>query len=188
MTAQTWQETLVWATGDGTALNTSTTATSIIPAAAKFVLPAGFVNFVGKTFRVTAKGRCSNIVTTPGTLTLDVRMGGTVVFNGGAMQLNAVAKTNVTWWFEAELVCRAIGTAGNFLGIGQWISESVVGAGTGAAGSTGNGSLNLPATAPAVGNNVDLTTALTVDLFGTFSISNANNSIQVHSYKLESLN
>lgn len=188
MTAQTWQETLVWGTSDGTALANSTTATSIIPASAKFVVPAGFVNFVGKTFRVTAKGRISNIVTTPGTLTLDFRLSNTVVFNGGAMQINAVAKTNVTWWFEAEIVCRAIGSTGNFLGIGQFTSEAVVGAGTGAAGSTGNGTLNCPATAPAVGNNVDLTTALTADLFATWSIANSGNSIQVHNYKLESLN
>jgi hypothetical protein len=190
VSAQTWQETLAWAVGDGTALANTVTPTSIIPAAAKFTLPAGFVNFVGKTFRVTAKGRMSNIVTTPGTLTLDVRLGGTVIFNGGAMQLNAVAKTNVTWWFEAEIVCRTVGngSASNFLGIGQFVSEALVGAGTGAAGSTTNGSLNLPATAPAVGNNVDLSAALAVDLFGTFSIANAGNSIQVHTYKLESLN
>lgn len=183
MSAQGWQETLVWASGDGTALTNTVTATSIIPAAARFVLPAGFVNHVGKTFRITAKGRISNIVTTPGNLTLDVRMGGTVVFNGGAVALNTTAKTNVTWWFEAELVCRAIGATGNFLGIGQMTSESMVGS----AANTAN-TASLPLTAPAVGNNVDLTTALAVDLFGTFSIANAGNSITVHTYKLESMN
>lgn len=190
MSSQTWQETLVWAVGDGTALTASNTATSIIPLAAKWTAPANYFNYVGKTLRVTAKGRMSNIVTTPGTLTLDVRMGtSTVIFNGGAMQLNAVAKTNVTWWFEAELVLRTLGngTASSFLGIGQFISEALVGAGTGAAGSTTNGSLNLPATSPAAGSSFDASTANQIDLFATFSLNNAN-SIQVHTFKLESLN
>lgn len=183
MSAQTWQETLTWAAGDGTALTNTTTATSIIPTQAKFIMPAGFVNFVGKTFRVTAKGRISNIVTTPGNLTLDVRLGGTVVFNGGAVALNTTAKTNVTWWFEAEIVCRAIGTAGNFIGVGQMNSESMVSS----AANTANTAL-LPLTAPAVGSNVDLTTALSVDVFAAFSVANSGNSITVHTYKFESLN
>jgi hypothetical protein len=189
VSAQTWQETLIWAVGDGTALTASNTRTSILPAAAKWVAPANFFNYVGKTLRVTAKGRMSNIITTPGTLTLDVGIGSTVLFNGGAMQLNAVAKTNVTWWFECEMILRTLGngTASNFLGIGQFSSEALVGAGTGAAGSTTNGSLNLPATAPAVGSNFDAATANVFDLFGTFSLNNAN-SIQVHTFKLESMN
>lgn len=190
MSAQGWQETVVWAIGDGTALNTSTTRTSILPAAAKWTSPANYFNFVGKTLKVTAKGRMSNIVTTPGTLTLDVGIGATNLFTGGAMQLNAVAKTNVTWWFEVEMVLRTLGngSASNFMGIGQFTSEALVGAGTGAAGSTTNGALNLPATAPAVGSNFDASTANVIDLFATFSINNAANSIQVHTFKIESLN
>jgi hypothetical protein len=52
---------------------------------------------------IRAAGRVSNIVTTPGTLTLDVRIGPTsniIVANGGAMALNTVAKANVPWWLE----------------------------------------------------------------------------------------
>ena len=184
MTAQGWQETLAWASGDGTALTNTVTATSIIPAAARFVLPAGFVNHVGKTFRITAKGRMSNVVTTPGNLTLDIRMGGTVVFNGGAIAMNTTAKTNVTWWYEAEIVCRAIGTTGNFLGIGQIASESMLGG----AANTFATAYNLPVSSPVVGSNVDLTTALAVDMFATFSVASASNSITVHTYKLESMN
>lgn len=186
MSAQTWQETLVWAIGDGAALANTVTATSILPAAAKYTVPANSLNFVGKTFRITAKGRISNIVTTPGTLTLDVRAGAsTVLFNGGAVALNATAKTNVTWWFEAEMVLRTLGNgaASNFLGIGQFISESVVGSAAGVA----NGA-SLPASAPAVGSNFDAATANVIDLFATWSIANAGNSIQVHTFKLEALN
>ena len=183
MSLQSWREVLINSQVDGTALNTSTTATSIIPAAAKYTLPTNFAD-IGRVLKVTATGRISNIVTTPGTLTLDVRMGGTVVFNGGAFSLNTIAKTNVGWWFEALLTCRAIGagTGTTWFGQGRFTSESVVGSAAGTALS-----VSLPASAPAVGTGVDSTVALVVDLFATFSVSNASNSIQVHNYVLESL-
>lgn len=184
MSLQSWQECLISSQVDGAALASSTTATSLLPGAAKFALPANFMA-IGKVVRVSARGRISNIVTTPGTLTLDVRLGSVVVFNGGAVSLNATAKTNVSWAFEALLTCRAIGasTTANLIGIGRLTSESVVGA---AAGTTITAS--LPASAPAVGTGFDSTVGQVVDLFGTFSVNNAGNSIQVHEYTLESLN
>lgn len=187
MSRQTWQETLIAAQVDGTAV-TGTSATSLLPGAAKYTLPANHCE-VGRVLRVRAAGRVSNIVTTPGTLTLDVRFtaGSTiVVFNGGAMQLNAVVKTNVTWVFEADLVVRAIGsgTAANLLGIGKWTSESVVGSPLPSAG--GSGTLLCPASAAAVGNGFDSTLAQVVDLFATFSLT--GNSITAHQFGLESLN
>lgn len=188
MSLQTWQETLVSAQVDGTALNTSTTPTSILPAAARYTLPANWMA-IGKVMRVTAMGRVSNMNPTPGNLTLDVRMGPTsniVVFNGGAVALNtAVAKTNVTWWLEILLTCRAIGasTTANLMGTGFLQSEAINGAAVGFAESA-----SLPASAPAVGTGFDSTVPMVVDLFATFSVSNAANSIQVHQYILEALN
>lgn len=186
MSAQGWQETVVWAIGDGTALNTSTTRTSILPAAAKWTSPASYFNFVGKTLKVTAKGRISNIITSPGTLTLDVGIGATNLFTSGAISLNTTAKTNVTWWFEAEMVLRALGngSASNFMGIGQLTSESLLGSGA----NTFATAYNLPLSAPAVGSNFDASTANVIDLFATFSVNNAANSIQLHTFKIESLN
>jgi len=189
MSFQSWQETLIVAKSDGTALTASVTATSILPAAARCTIPAGFMQ-PGKTVRLTARGRVSNIVTTPGTLTLDVRMGPTsniIVWNGGAMALNIVAKTNVTWDFDVLLTCRAegSGTSANLMGIGQFTSESVIGSPLPSAG--GAGTLLLPSSAPAVGTGFDSTVAMVVDLFATWSLNNAN-SIQVHQYMLEALN
>lgn len=183
MSLQTWREVLISSQVDGTAHNTSTSATSILPAAAKLTLPTNFMD-IGRVLKVTATGRISNIVTTPGTITLDVRFGGTVVFNGGAVSMNTTAKTNVGWTLEAWLTCRSIGasTSATMLGQGRLTSESVVGSASGVANTA-----NLPASAPAVGTGFDSTAALAVDLFATFSVSNANNSIQVHQYVLESL-
>ncbi len=187
---QTWDETLMTSQVDSTALTASTTATSILPPAAAFTLPANYFS-IGKALRIRAWGRVSNIVTTPGTLTLDIRFGSLatpiVVFNGGAMTLNVVAKTNVPWQWESLLICRSIGatTTATMFGMGQWTSESVVGSPVPTTG--GNGSLLLPVVTPAVGTGFDSTIANVVNFFGTWSLSNAN-SIQTHLYTLEALN
>lgn len=187
MSNSSWMEAVAFDAGDGTALTASTTPTSLLSASSKFTLPANFFNFVGKRVRVRAAGRISNVVTTPGTLTLDIRLGSVVAFNGGGMALNVVAKTNVSWIFEAELEARALGsgTSAALLGIGRFMSESVIGSPLPSAG--GSGLLLLPASAPANGTGFDSTAAQQVDMFGTWSISNAN-SIQVHQFTLEALN
>jgi hypothetical protein len=104
---------------DGTALTASTTATSLL-AAPKLTIPANYLSRVGQSVVVIAAGRVSNIVTTPGTLTLDLRFGATVVANGGAMPLNTTAKTNVSWLLWWVLTLRAIGASANFMHQGQW--------------------------------------------------------------------
>lgn len=187
MSLQTWQECLIAAPSDGTALTNSTTETSILPAAAKLVLPANYL-YVGRVLKLTATGRISNVVTTPGTLTFNVKFGSVIVAASGALNLNVVAKTNVTWWLEWYLTCRAIGgsTSANFMHTGEWTSESVVGSPANTAG--GAGSLNLPVSAPAVGTGFDSTASQIVDLTATFSVANASNSIQLHQFMLASLN
>lgn len=194
MSFQSWQEVLAVATGDGTAIASSTTATSLLTssaASAKCTLPAGFM-YVGRQLRLIAAGRISNIVTAPGTWTLDVRMGPSsniVVFNGGAMQMSTTAHTNEPWWFECLLTCRAVGnsTNANLMGQGRVTSQAV--SLTAVADSTTTmATLNAPDTAPAVGTGFDSTVAMVVDLFSTFSINNAGNSVQLHQYSLQALN
>jgi hypothetical protein len=187
-----YNQTLITAQVDGTALTNSTTPTSILPPAARLVLPTNFF-FIGKRLRIEARGRISTVVTTPGTLTLDVRLGSIatpiVVFNGGAMNLNTTAQTNASWELEATLTCRAIGngTVANLMGVGSFASRALIGSPAVAAGSPGIAI--LPDTAPAVGtgfNSADVTNV--VDLFATWSIANASNSIQVHDYAVTDLN
>lgn len=186
MSLQTWSETLITAQTDGTALTGSTSATSILPAAAVYTVPAGFLQ-IGRAFRVSAHGRVSNIVTTPGTLTLDIRFGSVIVANGGAMSLNTTAKTNVPWYLEWTLTCRSIGasTSATMMHQGKWTSESVIGSAAPTAG--GAGTHLLPNATPAVGTGFSSVAAFTVDLFATWSLNNAN-SIQVHGYTLVALN
>lgn len=185
---QTWTGLLISQQADGAALNTSTTETSILPGQAKFTLPANYLQDVGQTLRLRAMGRISNIVTTPGTLTLRVKFGSIIVATSGALALNVAAKTNVTWILDWDLTVRSVGssTAATLMHSGQWQSESVIG--SPAAGAGGAGSHIIPASAPAVGTGFDSTVANQIDLTAQWSISNAANSIQCHSYKLESLN
>jgi len=178
---------LISAQGDGNQLSNTTVATSIIPAAAKLTLPANFISDPGMVLRFTLFGRISNVVTTPGTLTLDIRYGGTVIFNGGAQQLSTTAHTNVPFFWQAWLTSRTIGAAGNFMGQSIGISQAF--ASTAVADNTyTHASLMMPNTAPAVGSNVDLTAAAVIDVFGTFSVNTNPTNLTVHQYMLESLN
>jgi len=58
MPLQTWQETLIQAQSDGTAV-TGTAEGSLLPGQAKFTLPANFLDYAGKTLRIRAAGRIS---------------------------------------------------------------------------------------------------------------------------------
>ena len=190
MANQSWVQMNIASLVDGAALTASITATSILPGGAKFNLYSNFFDKVGKKIRVRAMGRITTVVTTPGTLTLDLRMGPTsniVVANGGAMALNIVAKTNLPWWLEWDLTCRAIGTAttANLMHQGLWMSEAVIGSPLPAVG--GAGSFLVPATAPAVGTGFDSTVSMILDLFATWSINNAN-SITCHQFDCQELN
>lgn len=169
--------------GDSTALTASTTATTIINPQAKWTMPANFFDRVGRRIRIVAGGRIST-VTTPGTLTLSVKIGSVVVAISTAMVLSTTAKTNVTWMLWWDLVARSVGasTSATLMHIGEWVSEAA-----GATTVAGEAkSIMIPTSAPAVGTGFDSTTAAALDLQGTWSISNAD-SIQTHMFDLYDL-
>lgn len=181
-----WVENKITAQGDGAALASSTIATSILPAQGKPTLEPQNGSFIGKKYRVKASGRVSTVVTTAKTLTLDVRFGAVVVFNGGAMTMSVTALTNVTWEAEMDLLVRTVGgsTTATVLGTGRFTSE--------AAGSTtvaGEAkSIMMPTSAPVAGTGFDSTATQTVDLFATWSVSNAANSITLHQFEFTEIN
>lgn len=186
MSMQTWRECYMTSQVDGPTL-TAAAAATCLPAAAKYTLPNSFF-YIGRKLKITAQGRISCVVTTPGTARFDVRLGGggTVVFDTGALNLNVVAKTNVPWWLEIDLICRSIGngTTATLFGFASFQSEAVVGSPANTAG--GNGSLIAPVGAPAVGAGFDSTAANVVDLFFTQTV--ATGSLTLHTYALEALN
>lgn len=191
MSGSSWKELIAVSSVDGAALANSAVAASLLPGAAKVALLDNFFEKLGKKLRMRAAGRISTVVTTPGTFTFDVRFtaaGAIIVWTGGAIALNTVAQVNASWELEVELDLRAMGNgvAANMLGIGRFASRAIVGSPAVAAGPAGL--ILLPDTAPVVGNGFDSTVKQVVDLFGTWSIANAANSLTLHQYSLEASN
>jgi hypothetical protein len=189
MSAQTFQETLINQSVAGTLFNTYTTAKTVIPATSLHTFPPNTLR-IGKSFRITVAGGLSNIVTTPGTVTMQIMLGAIVVFTTGAIQLNATAHTLLPFWLDVLLTLRAEGasTSANFMGMGrlQGIQPTLTAAQVDDVNTPGI--FSAPATAPAVGTGFDSTIANILDFWTGFSISNAGNGIQVAQYVVESLN
>jgi hypothetical protein len=187
MSLQSWNECLVSAQGDGPQILNSSTAVSIIPPAAKITLPNNYFN-VGKVLRLTLAGHVSCVATTPGTLTLDLRLAAVIAFTTQAIPLNILAKTTLPFYMQVLLTCRTIGaaTTATLMPIGFFISETYVGSPVPATG--GAGAVCVPNTVPIAGTGFDSTAALTVDIFGKFSVTTATTQITLSQYILEALN
>lgn len=166
----------------GTALVSSTTETSLLPAAQlTAIIGAGFFDAKGKRIIFSFSGQISNRVTGPDTFKFQIYLDAIAVFNSGLIPLNVVAKTNVHWSLTGELVCQAYGGGTNttlFPKNCRFMSESVIGSPAATAG--GAGELLLPFnTAPVAGNGFDNGPSHVLDLRGTHSVSNASNSVQL---------
>lgn len=166
---------LAFAYTDGPAL-TAAAAASCLPTYALPTLPAGFFA-LGRQLRITAAGRLSSVVTTPGTARWDIRLGGTVVFDTGAQALNPAAQTNVPWWLEILLTCRAVGsgTLANLMGVANLTTPDL------ASGTA----VVLPSSAPAVGGGFNSAAALALDMFFTQTV--ATGSMTLHQFAVEQM-
>lgn len=190
MSSYGFRERILEISEDGPALASSTAQTSLLPSSKKTAaLSIGFFDRLGNSFAFEFSGRISNIVTTPGTLQLAIRLGSVDVFLSGLMALNTVAKTDVHWKFSGELVCRAIGagTATLLFPKGcRFESHSVVGSPAPSAGGAGTHLLPYNA-APANGAGFDNGSSGLIDLMAQWSVSNAGNSIQVQAGHIDLL-
>lgn len=142
-------------------------AATVLPAAALKTLGPNFFDTIGQQLLIKASGKISSVITTPGTARFDVRLGGTVVFDGLAVLLDSVAAhVDVGWDLEILLTLRAIGTSANFMGIGKFTTEDLLG--VPATAPKGVLVAMLPwNTAPVVGANFDSTVSKQLDLFYT---------------------
>lgn len=176
------------ASAQGSAIASSTSKLSLLGGITGEIknLPSGYFERIGKSLRIRAAGRISTVVTTPGTLQLGLSLSTIDVWLSGLMTLNVVAKTNVPWVLDVEIVCRTIGnsTTGKLIGIGTFVSEAVLAS----VAPTAGGELThvLPYnTAPAVGNGFDTTIANPIDFSAQWSVSNAANSISLETFGLD---
>lgn len=169
MPSQLWFQPLVTAQADTPTAITTTTPASCLPSQAVYQLPGSFFKSVGDVLLIRASGIISCAASTPGTARFDVRIGGTVVFDGLAVPLNTVGKSGVGWLLEIELTARVVGAAAQLLGHGTFLSEAGIGAPLSSV--AGAGAFNLPyATAPTLGNSFDSTVAAKLDLFFTQTV------------------
>jgi hypothetical protein len=180
---------LVLAWGDGPTL-TAASAASLLPITAKWTFPPNSLE-VGSWMRITAQGRISAVVTTPGTARFDVRLGGNVIFDSGAMNLNTTATTTTPWWLDIFITARAASTNPTatplaFFGFSKWASLAVVGSAAVASGGNGQFVSSVsggPGSAPAVGSSIDNTVSNTFDVFFTQTV--ATGSFTCHNLLLE---
>jgi len=175
---------LAVSSGDGPTL-TAAAAASFMPVTAKYTFPPNPI-LLPSFMRVVAHGRISCAVTTPGTARFDIRLGSTVIADSGPMNLNVVAKASVPWWLEVYLYARAAGSTANFMSFFRFLSEAVIASPLATVG--GNGEIlssvaGGPDTAPAVGNNVDVTVPNAFDAFFTQTV--ATGSLTCHGFILE---
>jgi len=189
MSLQSWREIITNQRAAGTLFTNYTTAKTVINPDALVTIPTNYF-YPGRSIRVCAMGGISNIVTTPGLMNFQIKLGSVAVYDTGNIQLNATAHTTLPFWFEANLTCRATGngTSANFMGLATVTGIMF----TLTAGQTdsaqGMQTIAAPTTAPAVGTGFDSTVANTLDFFVGFTIANAGNGVQIQQYEVSSDN
>lgn len=186
MSLQAWQETLMTSLRDGPILTAAAEALCI-PTEAVKTLPYNYFQ-LGKALRVQARGIISCVITTPGTARFRIYIGADTVFDSGAMPLNIVAKVDVPWKLDVEMICRQMQGGANgvkMLSHGSFLSESVLASPVPTVG--GSGSFMLPYnTAPSLSAGFDQLSPNQVSMQFTQTV--ATGSLTCQNYILESLN
>jgi len=181
---QSWNQVLINSQVAGSGPTNTTTETSLLPAAAKFTIPANFFQ-IGSVLRITLCSQVSNVATTPGTLNLKVKFGSTAVFTGGAQQLSTTVHTTLPHWWDVLLTCQVIGSSAVFMGQGRSMGQMCLRSG---ADLATDGVEMTPNSTPAQGTAFDSTATQVVDLTATMSTTTSGTSMAGQQYVLESLN
>ncbi len=186
MSRQYWQESIADEQGiNGTAIAATTTETVLFP---DNTIPNGYMRD-GRKLRITAWGKFSNVITTPGTTTFRIRWGGvagTIIAQSSAISLNILAETDLMFKIECDITVRANGGSGSVLAMGLVTLAAQLAANNNQPnfmGSAGGASTNTPA-AVTVTFNAD--TALSVT--AQSSVNTAGTTITGMEYTLEALN
>ncbi len=182
MSLQTWEELLYSHVVDATQISNTVSETIMIP---DFVLPAKYW-YAGRTLKVTLVGVMSNVVTTPGTLTIRSRLGGvagTSLCASAALALNTTAQTNASICIEFWHVCRIAGLSAT--------SGTMFTTGRVALGNS-RSTQGLIDMAPATGNaavaSLDLTSATTMSYTAQFSVSTNPTNLTINIATIEAMN
>lgn len=172
-----WAGALITAQKPGAALTNTVTATSLLPSGAQFNFPSNYWQ-IGTRIRVTAAGILSTAASAPGTLTLDFRVGGTVMASAVTGTV-VTSLTNVAWDLHFDLTLQAIGngTGANFYANGKLLTTAQSAA-----------TPIVLASGTAVTSGFNSTGSNYLDVFGTWSVASASNTITLQQFMVEMLN
>lgn len=176
-------ETIYAMAAPATTISDSTTETILVP---DFTFPANHFR-AARSVRGYLTGVCSNVVTTPGTLTYRVRIGtttlsATAVVASNALGLDTTARTNFAWAMSFQITCNAGGASGTAFIVGEVKQSNVL------AATAAN---LLPQVIPASGNaavTLDTTAVNILSVSAKFSVATDPTNITAQTYILESLN
>lgn len=184
---QGWEETLESTTSDGTQISNSTSETIVVP---DFNIPAYYMA-PGRTFRLWAFGVNSNVVTTPGTLTMRVRWGGvagTVLLASAAQGLDTTARTNALWCLMAYVTCRTAGATGTFMSGGFFQQINLLSSTAANLLPALLGSAGAPLASGNAAVTVDTTTAKLLSITAQFSVATSPTNLTCQQRIIEVLN
>lgn len=188
MSRQFWSETIAWATADGTAVNTSTTETIVMP---NVTIPANLMQD-GRILRLNLFGRWSSLTATTPTVTWRVRWGGvagTLLVTSGAITTTSTATTSGPFKIEAILQTRTNGSAGSLFGFGEvWMHNGVAATLGSATNTISDMALTSTGTTVPAAVTVDLTADTALSITGQWSASSVSNAFTGHIYTVEVLN
>jgi hypothetical protein len=182
--------------GTGTLYNTYTTAKSILPASAVYMISANYL-YVGKAYRINALCGLTNKTGTSATVQFSVKTGPTsniIALISDALVMSTTAHTIYPCKVVVDLWCGAIGsgTSANWGAIGQITALGLAIGGTPADPTVTmssfvcpSASVSLPGSGAAGFNS---TVATVIDFWVGFSVSDGANGIQVWNYYVEDLN
>jgi hypothetical protein len=142
--------------------------------------------YPGAMFNIRCWFDVSNVVTTPGTLTLRVRWGGVagvVLASTGAVALSATARANYAGMLDLDLVWRTIGVTGTCFAMGE-VNLNNVPVGADSAPQSTYTMTSAGANVPAVATGLDTTTAKALSVTAQFSVSTATTQFTNHLRRL----
>jgi hypothetical protein len=149
-------------------------------------IPANFMQD-GRVLRLMAMFKYSNVVTTPGSITLRLRWGGVagvILAQSSAIPLNIIAQTDLMGRIKLEVLTRVNGASGSLLAMGMVDLAQQLAASNNQPnfmGSAGGATGNTPAAV-----TVDLTADTALSL--TYASTVATGSCTGMNYTIEALN
>jgi hypothetical protein len=159
----------LWAQTSTVTIANSTTATTLVGTIAPTsgnTLGANFFSYAGKTLEIDAAGTIYDSGAT--TFRMQLYFGSTIAMDSTAITIPKLNKTNETWSLRVVATCRTTGTTGTV----QFNAFLTISNNT-----TGLSPWHLKMPSALV--TLNTTTALTVDLRGTWGAANANNTISM---------